>query len=534
MNSDNRSAGFPPTCKPGGWKPPLHLMKPAAYLCILVLTAPLAASAKPGSDYQRPHTTVSSEYKAGPVWREMRPLETLPRGAWWSVFNDGTLNKLELRATAENQQLRAAVAKFDQARATAQVARGNFFPETNLGASAYHQRTSANAPSPIPLGGLRYEGWNFEVPLDLTYELDLWGRVKRQYETTVEQAAAEAAAMQNVLLSLQAELAQNYFRLRALDGEIATLREAAGWRKQWVDVVQGRVKAGAGNELEQAQAETEYAAAQTEVAALGAQRDQLENAIAILCGAIPSSFTIAPAARELSPPPAVPAGLPTGLLERRPDIAQAEHLLVAANAQLGIAKRAWFPSIKLIASGGFLSSEVSSLFSSESTKWNLGPAVSLPIFSGGKNKANLERARAAHDEALALYRQSILTALGDVENQLTALSHLREQSAAQGRVLASAAKSAGLATVRHDAGAGAWLEVIDASRTALTAKRGVHQVAGQRLVATVALIKALGGGWHQSLPVTVPAQTPDPAAKSTPQTKKPGLLKRLFTRRPKA
>jgi len=229
----------------------------------------------------------------------------------------------------------------------------------------------------------------------------------------------------------------------------------------------------------------------------------------------------------------VPAGLPTDLLERRPDISQAEHLLVAANAQLGIAKRAWFPSIKLIASGGFLSGEVSSLFNSESTKWNLGPAVNLPIFSGGKNKANLERARAAHDEALALYRQSILTALGDVENQFTALNHLSEQSAAQNRMLNSAGKAADLAQARHDAGAGAYLEVIDASRTSLTARRGVHQVAGQRLVATVALIKALGGGWHQSLPVVVPVQTADPAAKSTPETNKPGLLKRLFTRKPK-
>ena len=384
------------------------------------------------------------------------------------------------------------------------------------------------------MNGLRHEGWSFDVPLDLTYELDLWGRVKRQYETTVEQAAGEAAAMQNVLLSLQAELAQNYFRLRALDGELATLREAAAWRKQWVDLVKGRVKAGAGSELEQAQAETEYASAQAEVAALGAQRDQLENAIAILCGADPSSFTVALVSKGLSAPPAVPAGLPTDLLERRPDIAHAEHLLVAANAQLGIAKRAWFPSIKLIASGGFLSGDVSSLFNSESTKWNLGPAVNLPLFSGGKNIANLERARAAHDEALALYRQSILTALGDVENQLTALNHLSEQSAAQSRVLAAAGNAADLAKARHDAGAGAYLEVIDASRTALTARRGVHQVAGQRLVATVALIKALGGGWHQSLPVVVPAQTPDPAAKSTPETKNPGLLKRIFSRKAKA
>ncbi|HWB03706.1 MAG TPA: efflux transporter outer membrane subunit [Verrucomicrobiales bacterium] len=508
-------------------------MKAVSFSLLLLLAAPVVSPAKPKSDYKKPETTVSPDYKNGSGWREMRPLETLPRGAWWTVFKDATLNKLEARATAENQQLRAAVARFDQARATARVARGNFFPQANLGLDFNHQRTSQNAPSPVPLNGLKYEGGSFEVPLDLTYEIDLWGRVRRQYETNLEQAAAEAAAMQNVLLSLQADVAQNYFRLRALDGELATLREAVGWRKQWVDVVRGQVKAGAGNELEQAQAETEYASAQTEVASLGSQRAQLENAIAILCGADPSRFTIEPTGKGLSSPPAIPAGVPTDLLERRPDIAQAERLLVAANAQLGIAQRAWFPSLKLIATGGFLSSEISSLFESASSKWIIGPKVSLPIFSGGKNKANLERARAQYDEGLALYRQSILTALGDVENQLTALSHLSEQAAAQSRVLTSSVKAAGIARVQFDAGAGAYLNVIDTERTSLSARRGIHQVAGQRLIATVGLIKALGGGWHQSLPVVVPAQTPDPDAKSSPENKKPGLLKRLFTRKEK-
>jgi multidrug efflux system outer membrane protein len=499
-------------------------------LLSLLVLLPAVLPAKPKSDYQRPQTTVSADYKAGPVWREARPLETLPRGAWWTVFNDPTLNKLELRAVAENQQLRAAVARFDQARATARVARGNFFPSATLGPTAFHQKTSGNIPSAFPLNGMRYEGWSFDVPVDLTWELDLWGRVRRQHESAVEEAVAQAAAMQNALLSLHAEVAQNYFRLRALDAELVTLREAVGLRKEWVDVVQGQVKAGAGSELEQAQAETEYASAQTELAALGNQRDQLENAIAILCGADPSSFTIASTGKSPGSPPVVPSGLPSDLLERRPDIAQAERMLVAATAQMGVAQRAWFPSVKLIASGGFLSGELSNLFNSESGKWNIGPSVSLPLFSGGKNKANLERARATHDEALAMYRQSILVALGDVENQLTALDHLREQAAAQGRTMAAADRAADLAKVRHGAGSSPYLEVIESSRTALAAKRGVHQVAGQRLIATVALIKALGGGWHQSLPVVIPQQTPDPAAKSQP-AKKPGVLKRLFTRK---
>jgi multidrug efflux system outer membrane protein len=498
---------------------------------LLLLAAPLVLQAKPKSDYQPPRTTVSSNYKAGPVWREARPLETLPRGAWWTVFNDATLNKLELRATAESQQLRAAVTRFDQARATARIARGNFFPEATVGGAALYQQTSGNMPSAFPLNGMRYEGWSFEVPVDLTWELDLWGRVRRQYESTAERALAEAAAMQNALLSLHAEVAQNYFRLRALDAELAALREAADWRKQWVDVQKGRVAAGAGSELELAQAETEFGAAQTEIAGLKSQRDQLENAIAILCGADPSSFSIAPHGKRLAGPPAVPAGIPSDLLERRPDIAQAERMLVAATAQLGVAQRAWFPSVKLIASGGLLSGDIDSLFASESSKWNIGPTVSLPFFTGGKNLANLERARATHDEALAVYRQSILTALGDVENQLTALDNLREQSAAQNRTETAADKAAQFAAVRHDAGTSPYLDVIETSRASLIAKRAGHQIAGQRLIATVALIKALGGGWQQSLPITVPQQTPDPAAKTKTETdKKPGVLKRLFSR----
>jgi outer membrane protein, multidrug efflux system len=505
-------------------------MKTASILILLLTLTATAKTKSTKSDYQRPATVVSPAYKSNPLWRGARPLENLPRGAWWTIFKDPVLNGLQQRAAAESQQLRMAVARFDQARASARIARSNFFPVGSVSPAAFNQQTSSNAPSPVPLNGLRYEGWSFDVPVDLTWELDLWGRVRRQYESAVEQAAAEASAMQNALLSLHAEVAQNYFRLRALDAELATVRDGVDWRRQWVEVQKARVKTGTGNELELSQAETEHAAAQTELAALAGQRDQLENAIAILCAADASSFDIAPAQRSLPAAPTIPQGLPSDLLERRPDIAQAERLLSAACSRLGVAERAWFPSVKLIASGGLLSGEVSSLFDTESTKWNIGPSVSLPFFSGGKNKANLERARAQHDEALAAYRQTILVALGDVENQLSALDHLSTQADAQARTLTSAEKTLTLAKARHDAGGSPYLEVIEASRAALTVQRGTQQLAGQRLIATVALIKALGGGWHQSLPVIIPPQTTDPVAVPTGE-KKPGLLKRLFAKK---
>lgn len=499
-------------------------------LLLLLTLASVPAAAQIGPDFKKPETVAPRHYKAAPQWREMRPLETLPRGAWWTVFKDKTLNQLLDSATRHNQELKAAVARFDQARAAARIARSQFFPALGAGATAQHQGTSANMPSAFPLNGVRYEGASFDVPLDLTYEIDLWGKVRRQFEGARADAAAAAAAMQSVLLSLQADVAQNYFRLRAVDEEILTLREAVMWRGKALDIATAKVKAGAGSELEQAQSEAELASARTELAGLQTQRDQLENAIAVLSGTLAPEFHLQAREGSQGAPPEIPAGLPSDLLERRSDVAQAERRLAAANAQIGVAKAWFFPSIKLIGNGGFLSGELSSLFVTESQKWGIGPSVSLPLFSGGRGRANLEAVRAAHDEALALYRQSVLTAFADVENQLAALRNLSAQFASQTKARAAAMDAVNFAMKRYEAGSSPYLEVIDASRSALAAKRALDQIRGQRLIATVALVKALGGGWNQSLPVEIPASAPDPDATSATPAK-PGLLKRMFGRR---
>ena len=459
-------------------------------------------------------------------WRDLRPLETLPRGQWWRVYDDPALHRLVAAATSGNQDLRKAVARFDQARATARVARSRFFPDINASPSALYQRTSENMASPFPLIGLSYEGWNLNAPLDLSYEVDLWGRVRRQFEAARADAAAAAAAMESALLSIQAETAQNTFRLRAIDREAAAIGNIiAAWREE-LEIVRARIRAGAGSDLEEQQALSDLAAAEAEAEALAAQRAELENALAVLTGLPAPEFAVA-RSTALPPVPAIPPGLPSDLLERRPDIARAERALSAAAARFGVASTALFPSLRLAGNGGFMGTDFSNLFESISRQWSIGPSVSLPLFAGGRNRAALEQARAVHEEALAAYRQAVLVAFADVESQLAALSRLAAQEEAIRRSLGHALKGAEIARTRHKAGTSPWLEVLVANRSVLALERRVAQVSGQRLIASVALIKALGGGWNQSLPVVVPVQTPDPA--SLPPAKPP-LLKRLFRR----
>lgn len=479
-----------------------------------------------GPDYRRPETEVPADYKTRTNWRAVRPLDGLPKGAWWRVFGDSVLNGLMERATANNQTLKAAIARFDLARAGTGIARSAFFPTANINSAITTQKTSPNMPSPFPLRGLHYDGPSYSVPLELSWELDLWGKIRRQAESARADAAASADQMHHVLLGIHADVAMNYFRIRAIDGELQTVREAVDWRKQALDIARARVRAGAGSELEQAQAETEVATVEAELGALQNQRDQLENGIALLLGANPSGFKIAANRSWGLTPPRVPVGVPTDLLERRPDVAAAERQLASATAQIGATKANFFPSIKLIGTGGFLSGDIDRLFDVHSTNWNFGPSMSMPLFAGGKTKAHMEKVRAQHDEALANYRQAILVSFNEVENALAAIRNLASQSEAQQRARGSARQAASLAHTRYEAGTSPYLDVIEANRTALLSQRACVTLDGQRLIASVSLIKALGGGWDQSLPVMVPVTTPDPSARGSSSAKK-GFLSKI-------
>ncbi len=452
-----------------------------------------------GPDYKSPTNAIPAEYKGAELgnWKTGQPLDNVPKGNWWTVYNDTNLNSLESQASQANQQLKAAVARVDQARATARVSRADLLPSLSLDPNFTRQRYSPNAdPS---FGNITASTIN--APLDLSYEIDLWGRVRRGFESARADAQASLATYYNVLLTLQTDVAQNYFALRSLDAEIATVAGTVDLRNEQVHLVRSRFEGGVGSELDVAQAQTELATTEAEAASLAHQRDELENAIAILVGENPTIFKLAAldnAGKIWNPePPIIPAGLPADLLERRPDIATAERQMASANAKIGVAKGAFFPVVTLTASGGYLSGDVESLFNWSSHVWSIGPSVSLPIFAGGRNRANLQRARGAYDESVALYRQQVLVAFGDVENSLSGIRQLAVQAEAQARAVTSARRATELATQRYRSGIVAYIEVVDASRDALTAERANAQLAGQRLITTVQLIKALGGGWNE-------------------------------------
>ncbi|HVR35969.1 MAG TPA: efflux transporter outer membrane subunit [Methylomirabilota bacterium] len=450
-----------------------------------------------GPDYARPATPAPAHYKAASLgeWKEGTPLDHVPKGAWWEIFGDESLNDLQRRAAESNQDLQAAVARVDQARATARVSRSDLLPGLELNPAWRRERFS---PNQVPTFG-DITANTFRAPLDLSYEIDLWGRVRRGFESARAESGATVAAFHNILLTLHADVAQNYFALRALDAEIDSLSETVELRNEQVRLVRSRFEGGIGNELDVARAETELATTETEAAALARRRTELENALAILIGEHPSGFQLAAmddANTTWQPrPPAIPAGLPAGLLERRPDVAEAERRLAAANARIGVAKAAFFPVVRLTGSGGYVSGDLDDLFNWDSRIWSIGPGLSLPIFAGGRNRANLERSRAAYDEAVAQYRQRILVAFGEVENSLAGIHHLDVQAEAQDRAAANARRAAELAVERYRSGIVSYLEVVDANRAALQTGRGVAQLNGQRLVASVQLIKALGGGW---------------------------------------
>jgi multidrug efflux system outer membrane protein len=340
----------------------------------------------------------------------------------------------------------------------------------------------------------------WQAPLDLSSEIDLWGRVRRGFESARADAQGSLAAFGNVLLTLQADVAQNYFRLRALDAEIATVSGTVDLRKEQVRLVRSRFNGGIGNDLDIARAETELATTQAEAASLAQRRAELENAIAILAGSNPSSFHVPAISKEdwNPPPPEIPAGLPSDLLERRPDVAQAERQLASANARIGVAKAAFFPVLTLTGSGGYLSADVDTLFNWNSRTWSIGPSLSLPIFAGGRNRAGYQRSKAVFEESVANYREQVLVAFGEVEDNLSAVRHLADQASAQQRAVTNARRAADLATTRYRSGVVSYIEVVDAEREALQAERDNAQLAGQRLIAAVQLVKALGGGWNNS------------------------------------
>jgi NodT family efflux transporter outer membrane factor (OMF) lipoprotein len=463
-------------------------MKKLLVLKILLIILMVISGCSVGPDYKRPDAPVPSSFKELKGWREALPRDQEIRTKWWEAFGDPVLNSLAQQVNVSNQSIALAESQYRQAQALVQLARANYFPTVNAGA-AYTRSLPAG-------GGGTYSAVDqHQVSLNAAWEVDLWGKVRRQVESSTATAEASFADLQAMRLSMQAELALNYFQLRILDAQKKNLEDAVAAYGKALELTQNRYKAGVVAKADVAAAQTQLESAKAQAIDIGIQRAQLEHAIAILTGKPPADFSLMPVI-FVQPQIKIPVAIPSDLLERRPDIASAERKMAAANALLGVAKAAYYPTLSLSGSLGYASTELASLFTSPSFFWALGPtALSATLFDGGARKAQTEQAMAAYDGTVAFYRQTVLTGFQDVEDNLAALRILDEEAQSQEQAVKSARESVMLTTNQYKAGIVSYLNVVTVQTIALTNERAAISISGQRLNAAVLLIKALGGGW---------------------------------------
>jgi NodT family efflux transporter outer membrane factor (OMF) lipoprotein len=426
-------------------------------------------------------------------WKTAQPSDSTPRGQWWEVFQDPQLNALIEQVTISNQNIALAEAQFRSARAAIYVSRAALFPTVTANVVVTGLRPSANRS----IGGDNASSGthaDLQLPTDVSYEPDVWGRIRRTVEANVANAQASAADLETVRLSIQAELALDYFALRGLDGQTQLLDLTIAAFEKALELTLNRYNQGVASQIEVLQARTLLEAARAQAIDVGVQRTQFEHAIAILLGKPPAELSLPPSTMTIQPPD-IPPGLPSELLERRPDIAAAERRVAAANAQIGVAQAAFFPTITLSAVIGLESTRLSNLFSWPSVFWSVGSSLAQIAFDGGRRRALTEAARADYDGTVAAYRQTVLTAFQSVEDNLAALRILKEEAQQQDNVVKTAEKALLLAINRYKSGVTTYLEVITAQSAALNASRTAIDLLTRRMTAAVLLIKALGGGW---------------------------------------
>jgi multidrug efflux system outer membrane protein len=441
----------------------------------------------------------------GTTWKTAQPAESQPRGEWWKAFNDARLDGLIAQATASNQNLSVAAARVKQARAIAGIAESDRIPQVGLGIGAQRAQ-SAPLEAGVTPGSRISPVTSYKANLSASYEVDLFGRVSSNVAAARGDAAASEATYRSVLLSLQADVAQTYFRLRSLDAEIATVNQTVRLREESVRVTGRRFELGDIGEFDLSRAKTELATSRAEAIGLQRQRANAEHALAVLLGQPASNFGAASDPLEANASlPLIPAGLPSSLLERRPDIAGAQRTMEAANARIGVARSAMFPALSIGADGGGVAGTFADVFKWSSRSWLLGAALSMPLIDGGRNRSNVVRSEAALEEAVGSYRQSVLTAFAEVEDNLAGLRVLAGQGAEIEQAVLSARRSADLAQKLYDAGRSSYLELLDAQRNLATVERNAVQLRGDRAITTVALIRALGGGWDAAPLASAPA-----------------------------
>ncbi|OYY34570.1 MAG: RND transporter [Polaromonas sp. 39-63-25] len=452
-----------------------------------------------GPTYQRPLTPEVSSYKEAEGWVPAAPADALERGPWWSLFGDPVLDRLAARVEVSNQNVAAAVAAYAQARALVREQRASLFPAVTLGGGATRSGSggsggSSSSTSTTGSSGGR-TGNNYQLSIGGSWEPDVWGRLGRAVDGATAGAQASAADLASAKLSAQGELAINYFSLRQLDAQKGLLEDTLTGYQRALEIAQNRYNAGIVGKTDVLQAQTQLANAQADDAGLVRQRAQLEHAIAVLIGEAPGNFSLARAAWKPSVPE-VPVGVPSTLLQRRPDIAAAERRVAAANEQIGIAKSAYYPNLSLSASYGFGASRVADLFSASSTVWSLGLSAAQVLFNAGATGARVEGSEAAHAQTVARYRQTVLAAFQDVEDQLAATRVLLTQQELRRQASASADQVEQQVLNRYRSGQVGYTEVIAAQATALSARRALVQAMADRQTTAVALIQSLGGGWQ--------------------------------------
>lgn len=450
----------------------------------------LLASCTVGPDHQVPAITLPASFSDGGVaWKSHQPGDAAIERAWWRIYRDGTLNGLAERAAAANQNLQAAAARVEEARALTRAVRSRYFPAIDLNPSAERSQFRFRGP-----GGGSLLTTNITVPLDFSYEVDLWGKVRRQVEAAKASDEAAAETLRAMRLSVTGEVAQTYWALRAVDAEQDLLGRTVELRRRALGLLRDQRGAGAISGLVLSRAETEVADAEAQLAGLDKSRAELVNALAVLCGGVATGSAVRPAP-ELPSPPVVPVSVPSELLRRRPDIRAAERRVAAANAEIGVAQAAFYPSLTIDASLGYDSSSLGNLFDIDAQVWSIGPKVSMPISGAGLRIAQRDAAVAAHQAASADYRQTVLEAIREVENALRGASALARQQQAQDQAAAAARKTLELSRNRFTAGLTDFLDVVDAERTRLEAERRARAVRAERLAVSVALAKAMGGSW---------------------------------------
>lgn len=517
----------------------------------LMLTL-LLASCKTGPDYHRPVLNTPAGYKSTSVDEAAQP--RLGQD-WWHLFNDPEIDALAEEALRANQNLKAAMARVAQSRASARSVRSSFFPVITLDPSATRSGTPGAAISSdstsqessdvssvlnqvssvlgqvnsLMQGGttssqsaggssqgstsatgtsvLETTSNRFQIPFDLSYEIDIWGRVSRSYESAKAQAQASVYDLEVIRQTLLADLARNYFNLRSFDAQYEILARNLDLYQEQVDLTQNQYKAGLINETNLLQAKVQLESTRAQVADTQRQRTDLEHAIAILLGRAPADFSLA--ARPLTGTPlTIPAGLPADLLRRRPDVAGAEQSLAAACAEIGVAKADFFPSVKLTGSAGFQSADINTVLDWSNRTWSIGPSISIPLFKGGQLRANLRKAKARYDELEAIYRNKVLSAFVDVEDSLTDLHWRADAAESQAKAVAAAREYLRLTQIEYQSGVTDYLHVINAEQTLLSNELSEAQILNHRMVSTVLLIKALGGGWDSQ---PAPTEKPSPS-----------------------